>query len=185
VRRRDWRKWAAAALFLCAVGFAYERFGEWRDNRKFPQIGRSVDIGGRSLNLHCAGSGGPAVILDSGGNQPGYSWALVARLLAPEVRVCWYDRAGYGWSDPAPGTHDSERAADDLYRLLHSAGVAPPYILVGHSYDCVDRRNVGSAGRAARLIRLPVGACNSSTDGGSFDSGPPVHRAAFRPRSSG
>jgi len=36
---------------MILAGIAYEQIGERQDRKRFPQIGRSVDIGGRSLNI--------------------------------------------------------------------------------------------------------------------------------------
>jgi pimeloyl-ACP methyl ester carboxylesterase len=123
---------AGALLLLC--GFVYEQVGEWRDRRDFPQVGQLVDIGGRSLNLYCSGTGSPAVVFDSGAGQPGYSWILVQPEVAKVTRACWYDRAGYGWSDPGSGVRASADIADDLHKLLRAAGIQPPYVLAGHSF---------------------------------------------------
>jgi pimeloyl-ACP methyl ester carboxylesterase len=128
------------SVLLVAAGFCYARFGEWRDHKKFPRVGRLVDIGGRSLNLYCSGVGSPAVILDSGGGIPGYGWKLVEPGIAKMTRACWYDRAGYGWSDPAPRARTSADIARDLRKLLHAAGIPPPYVLVGHSLGGFDIR---------------------------------------------
>jgi pimeloyl-ACP methyl ester carboxylesterase len=129
-----------ASVLLTSAGFSYQRFGAWRDHQHFPQVGRLVDVGGRSLNLNCSGFGSPAVIMDSGGGVPGYSWKLVQPGIAQMTRVCWYDRAGYGWSDPAPRTRTAADIARDLEKLLHAAGVPPPYVLVGHSLGGFDVR---------------------------------------------
>jgi pimeloyl-ACP methyl ester carboxylesterase len=136
VRFRQARLQTAATLLLCvlAAGFLYERGGEWRDSRSFPRIGRAVDIGGRSLNIYCAGQGSPTVVMESGGNEPGYIWKLVEQGVSAFTRACWYDRAGYGWSDPAPAPRTTADIADDLHKLLHAAGIAPPYVLAGHSF---------------------------------------------------
>ncbi len=127
------KPYAFGSVLLVAAGFSYERFGEWRDHQRFPQVGRSVDIGGRSLNLYCAGFGSPAVVMDSGAGGPGYGWKLVETGVAKLTRACWYDRAGYGWSDPAPRARSAADIARDLHQLLHAAGIPPPYVLVGHS----------------------------------------------------
>jgi pimeloyl-ACP methyl ester carboxylesterase len=47
--------------------------------------------------------------------------------------VCAYDRAGFGWSEPQPGSRDANSIADQLHGLLRAAKIAPPYILAGHS----------------------------------------------------
>jgi pimeloyl-ACP methyl ester carboxylesterase len=123
-----------AVLLLAAAGFAYEWIRERRDRQQFPQIGRSIDIGGRTLNIFCSGEGRPTVILDSGRGMPGYSWLLVQPAVATFTRACWYDRAGYGWSDPAPAPRDVESLAADLHVLLQVAGEPPPFLVVGHSF---------------------------------------------------
>ena len=122
-----------AALLL--VGITYEQIGERRDRKRFPQVGRSVDIGGRSLNIYCSGEGGPAVILDTGGSAPGYGNLFMQRQVAQFTQACWYDRAGLGWSDPSPVEQTSAAIAEDLHALLHAAGVPPPYVLVGSSFS--------------------------------------------------
>src|SRR5271165_6803328 len=88
-------------LIAAALGFTYEQIGRRQDSQHRFRIGRAVDIGGRSLNIDCSGSGIPAVILESGGGgYGGYGWGEVQAEVAKFTTVCWYDRAGEGWSDP-------------------------------------------------------------------------------------
>ena len=124
---------ALALLTLLTMGAASEGVAERRDRRRFQQIGRSVDIGGRSLNVYCSGEGSPAVVMDSGRGRPGYSWLLVQPRIAGMTRACWYDRAGIGWSDRGPSPRSSDIVARDLHELLRAASIPPPYVLVGHS----------------------------------------------------
>jgi pimeloyl-ACP methyl ester carboxylesterase len=156
---------AAAAIgaggFVIALvsGLLYEQAQRARDREHFPQIGRSVDIGGRMLNIYCAGAGQPTVILESGadwalnsavrdpktifsngGPRPGYSWVSIQRALSIVTTVCWYDRAGSGWSDLGPYPRDSASHARDLHALLRAARVPPPYLLVGESSAALDAR---------------------------------------------
>ena len=49
-------------------------------------------------------------------------------------RVCVYDRAGRGWSDPAATPPDGAQIATDLHTLLNRAHVPGPYVLAGHSF---------------------------------------------------
>jgi pimeloyl-ACP methyl ester carboxylesterase len=127
------KKAGIVALAAASVGAVYERIGEWKDRDRFPIVGRRVDIGGRSLNIFCSGEGGPAVVFESGLGLPGYSWVYVQREVARFTRACWYDRAGYAWSDAGPYPRDSVATSRDLHRLLQAAGVVGPYVLVGHS----------------------------------------------------
>ena len=100
-----------------------------------PVISSPFDVGGRNLFLRCIGSGGPTVILEAGYGDDGTIWAPVQLRLSASVRVCSYDRAGLSRSDPPD--HRPRTATDivaDLHTLLRAADVAPPYVLVGHSY---------------------------------------------------
>ena len=108
------------------LGVTYEQLGRMRDRKRLPQIGRSVDIAGRTLNIFCSGTGGPAVVFESGGDGPGLEWEPVQTQVANFTQACWYDRAGIGWSDPGPFPRTSEAIAGDLHALLHRAGVPAP-----------------------------------------------------------
>ena len=92
-----------------------------------------MDIGGRTLNLYCSGQGTPTVILETGGNSPGYEWLLQQSKMAAFTRACWYDRAGVGWSDPPSSPRTSASIVSDLHEALHRAGVLPPYVMAGGS----------------------------------------------------
>ncbi|HEX4278389.1 MAG TPA: alpha/beta hydrolase [Bryobacteraceae bacterium] len=127
-------------LVFLIVGFDWERIGEWRDGKLHPQAGTSYNIGGRSLNINCAGAGSPAVILETNWGMPGFSWTPVQRAAAAFTRVCWYDRAGAGWSDPGPFPNHSDSVARDLHQLLGAAHIPPPYVLVGHSMGAFHAR---------------------------------------------
>ena len=118
------------AVFALA-GIMYEHVGERTDRARYPQIGRSVDIGGRTLNVDCSGQGQPVVIFEGAGHTAGYAWSAIQAQAAKFTRACWYDRAGYGWSDPAPSPRTFKAIAADLHTLLHAAAVNPPYVLVG------------------------------------------------------
>jgi len=61
-------------------------------------------------------------------------WFLVQPEVAKTTRVCSYDRAGQGWSDPGPEPRDGEHIAQDLHALLQNASIPGPYVLAGHSY---------------------------------------------------
>jgi len=121
----------AAALVL--AGLVFEQIGQRQDRQRYPQIGKSVDIGGRTLNIFCSGEGGPVVVFDTYGHMSGFSWSAVQAEVAKSTRACWYDRAAYGWSEPGPMPRTYQSVASDLHALLHAAAVPPPYVLVGAS----------------------------------------------------
>ena len=92
-----------------------------------------VDVGHRRLNLYCTGSGSPTVVLDSGLGRDMFDWHHVQSRIARHTRVCSYDRAGMGFSDPASSPRNAGAVVSDLHALLHNAGIPPPYVLAGHS----------------------------------------------------
>src|ERR1700723_2725025 len=124
-----------AVVLLC--GIVYEQLGRRADRRRFPQIGNSVDIGGRTLNILCSGAGAPPVIFESGG--PGLEWEAFQPEAATFTQACWYDRAGEGWSDPGPFPRTSNAIAKDLHELLKRAGV-PPYVFAEASFGGLNSR---------------------------------------------
>jgi pimeloyl-ACP methyl ester carboxylesterase len=130
-----WLYLAALALALLAcVGATYQIIGAWRDARRFPQRGKSVQAGPVKLNLDCSGTESPIVILDSGMGVPGVGWIKIQPEVSKFARVCSYDRAGYGWSEPGPEPRTSMEIAKELKALLDAAGEKAPYVLVGHSF---------------------------------------------------
>ncbi|HWE99219.1 MAG TPA: alpha/beta hydrolase [Caulobacteraceae bacterium] len=85
------------------------------------------------MNLRCEGGGSPTVLLDAGWAGDSMAWTRVAALESGRRRVCAVDRAGMGFSDPGPLPRDAAAIARDLGRLLNSAHLHGPFILVGHS----------------------------------------------------
>lgn len=98
-----------------------------------PMPSGMVDVGGYALYHECSGQGSPAVILESGGTGDSSDWAAVIDGLEGTARVCAYDRASLGRSDPVPGPRTFEEMTRDLQVLLEKAHIGGPYILVGWS----------------------------------------------------
>src|SRR3954449_2780231 len=120
-------------LALLTLGGGYEAIG----HATAPTVamgGQLVDVGSYRLHLQCTGSRGPTVVLEPGGGGSAASLGLIAPAVARDSRVCVYDRAGRGWSDPAASPPDGAQIATDLHTLLHRAHVRGPYVLAGHSF---------------------------------------------------
>ena len=99
-----------------------------------PYPGKLVDIGTHRLHVNCVGEGSPTVIIDSGIGGFSLEWSKVQNKLSNDYKVCSYDRAGYGWSDPGPTPRTTARITRELRILLSEAKITGPYILVGHSF---------------------------------------------------
>jgi pimeloyl-ACP methyl ester carboxylesterase len=110
-----------------------------------PGDDRLVDVGGYRLHLKCMGAGSPTVVIEAGLGGSSDGWIKVMPEVAKFTRVCGYDRAGEGKSDPAPrrlthvGTRtyielrNGEDVVRDLHTLLSNANENGPYVIVGHS----------------------------------------------------
>jgi pimeloyl-ACP methyl ester carboxylesterase len=102
-----------------------------------PVRGVKVDVGGYKLQLFCSGQGKPTVVVEAGLGEPAVesgSWDQVVHTVAKTARICLYDRAGLGASDPPPAKpRTSQDIAKDLHHLLINAKEVGPFIFVGHS----------------------------------------------------
>lgn len=125
--------------------------GEWRQAQAFPLVFKravqtepssmklqKVDAGGHGLNLLIGGKRSsdqsPAVILEGGFGTGIASWTTVQAEIAKFAQVVSYDRAGLGQSEPGPKPRTAKQIALELHTALHTAGIKPPYVLVGHSF---------------------------------------------------
>jgi pimeloyl-ACP methyl ester carboxylesterase len=93
-----------------------------------------VDLGTHRLHVLEKGEGPFIVLLEAGLMSTVLSWTGIQHELSKICRVVSYDRAGIGWSDLGPMPRTSGRIVEELHRMLSHAGIAPPYILVGHSF---------------------------------------------------
>ena len=77
----------------------------------------------------------PTVILEHGLDSIGNDWEEVQDAVAQDTQVCFYSRAGMGFSGkPEEPVRTAQDAVDDLTLLLDAADLAGPYVLVGHSF---------------------------------------------------
>lgn len=123
-------------LFLLGSGAATEWILEHGELDAYPPPGRLIDAGGHRLHIQCTGPTGasPTVVLDADSAAFSAVWALIQKEAAKTARVCSYDRAGLGWSEPGPRPRNAATAARELQVLLLHSGETGPYVLVGHSY---------------------------------------------------
>ncbi len=122
----------AAAVVAWVVAAGANAAGEATDPETRP--GRLTTLpDGRRLNFRCSGEGAPTIVLESGFGASSLAWYKVQPVLARRYRVCAYDRAGSGFSDPGPLPRDGAAIAKDLDDGLRAAGIGGPFIVVGHS----------------------------------------------------
>ncbi|OKL63645.1 hypothetical protein UA08_00504 [Talaromyces atroroseus] len=100
-----------------------------------------VSVGTHSLFLSVAGPPRealkPVVLVEAGIADCSNAWPALVRLVSQFARIYTYDRAGWGRSssiDTSTGPRSATAIANEFSALLRAAGVAGPYILLGHSY---------------------------------------------------
>ncbi len=90
------------------------------------------------MHLVCVGptdTGQPTILLESGGGMDYSAWTEILPVMQSTHRLCAYDRAGLGASEPP--AEASRLAADqvaDLRALLDAAGVSGPFVVGSWSY---------------------------------------------------
>jgi pimeloyl-ACP methyl ester carboxylesterase len=156
-----WRWTSRVLVALCGLivlaaiaGTTYQWLATRKDLAATPPPGHLVDIGGYRLHLWCTGDGAPAVILDTGLGGSSAGWGFVQPDVAQFTRVCSYDRAGMGYSDPGPSPRTARRIASELAELLPRSGITGPVVLVGASIGGFNARVFASdhPDRAAGLV---------------------------------
>lgn len=104
-----------------------------------------ADVGGGRLAYQLGGSGNPEVVFERGLESGSASLAAVARQVATFTRVCLYDRARLGTSDPPRAVRTSAHMARELHALLAEARVSGPSVLVGQSIAGLNLRVYAAA----------------------------------------
>lgn len=135
---RPWRKGAERAFLSIIVLLAIALGGSssfnaiklYRARSINPPPGTFYSVYGRKMRINCTGSGSPTLVLEAGSGGDGLVWGGVQPILSKTTRVCSYDRAGLGWSEPRPGTRDADRIAGELHELLRQAKVTGPIVLM-------------------------------------------------------
>lgn len=120
-------------LFFTLVFFNSILFAE-TDSESFHPQGRFINLGLQVMYIDCLGEKTPTVLIDVGLGDASANWLKIAKTLSKNVKVCLYDRAGYGLSDPGSGNRTTAQIVHELNMLLELADISGPYVVVGHSF---------------------------------------------------
>ncbi len=95
-----------------------------------------VDVGGGvSLHVQCVGEGSPMVLMDACLGCLGSSrYRPILSEVGRFTRACGYDRAGAGYSTPAPKPHLARQLVGELRTLLGERDESGGIVLVGHGF---------------------------------------------------
>ena len=122
-------------LYLILAAFNLQ--SEKQKTENFIPLGKIYVVSGKQVHLYCLGNslpGEPTVILEAGTGDNHMTWHGLQQDISRTVQVCSYDRLGYGWSDSSRGPRSVELIAGELFKLLKTAQIQPPYVLAGHSF---------------------------------------------------
>lgn len=103
------------------------------------QIVGKFDVGGHSLHLDCTGSGEPTIVYLHGavwnhGYNPHDRGFTIRDEFDGDNRFCVYDRRNVGLSDKVDAVQHVDDAIGDFRELMSTAGIDPPYVLLGASF---------------------------------------------------
>lgn len=127
-------KWLGIGIIAVLVlGFVFQAVSVEFDKRGYLPPGQLVNVDGHLMHIYCTGEGSPTIVLEAGAYSYSTEWYWVQKQLSRTNRVCSYDRAGYGWSEPVPGSRDGLQLVHELHDMLQTANVPGPYVMAGHS----------------------------------------------------
>ena len=128
------KRFTVFVVTLLLLGVGYQKWGEAHDAKLYPAPGRLVSVGENKLHIWCIGSGSPTVVMISGGGTPAITLYPAQIQIAKFTRVCSYDRAGLGWSEPADQPMDLTAVVAEMEELLSTVRVTGPIVLAPQSF---------------------------------------------------
>jgi pimeloyl-ACP methyl ester carboxylesterase len=124
--------WGLGALLLLLPALWNVAATKWQHAHN-PVPGEFHTVRGKQMHVDCSGTGSPTVVIEAAASASWLAWLGVQRRLSRTTRVCTYDRAGHGWSEPRSRPRDAEAIVAELHALLDAVGVRRPLVLAGHS----------------------------------------------------
>lgn len=123
------KAWVRVA-FVTSVVLASVRLTAAQDTRMVLVEGHGMRVQTVGLNHPTS----PLVVFESGAGTGLATWSTVLADVGRFARAVAYDRAGIGLSEPDGHRPTPQHVAKKLHRLLAEMDLAPPYVLVGHSW---------------------------------------------------
>lgn len=113
----------SVTFLICFTAYSQKRFVTI-DNTK---------IWVNTIGIENRKSGQPVVVFESGLGTPMDNWDRVLTGVSALAPLVTYDRPGIGESEQDNEMPTIKNVSDKLIKILNQLGVAPPYVLVGHS----------------------------------------------------
>ncbi len=93
----------------------------------------STKIWINTIGIENRKKGQPVVVFESGLGTPMDNWDKVLTGVSALAPLVTYDRPGIGESESDNEMPTLKNVSDKLIKILNHLGIAPPYILIGHS----------------------------------------------------
>ena len=141
------RKVIRGILFLLTVPMAamgvfigFHRISLQIERRKFPPIGKLVEVNGHQMHVYSEGEGVETLVFLSGSGTaaPALDFKALYSRLSSRYRIAVVERAGYGFSDTADTPRDIDTVLEETREALTLAGESGPYILFPHSLSGIE-----------------------------------------------
>lgn len=128
----------AAAFIRNILGIVLFPLSLWNlsmnQKNKMTPPGKIVKTEKSSVHIIKSGEGPVTVILEAGLGSLSIDWCQIQPEISKRAKVLSYDRGSYGWSQSTKKYRTALDHVEELKEILVKVDLAPPYLLVGHSY---------------------------------------------------
>lgn len=143
-----------AALVIVVFSFqllaTYQSVSMAVDSHLIPPPGQfyaGSDVYSYQIHFFCDGPPStiftPTILIETDWSSVSYEWSMVTQQLLArrqDIRICRYDRAGYGWSSPGLKPRDAKTQAKELKKIIIDSGEIGPLVLVSNGYGSFIQR---------------------------------------------
>ncbi len=133
--RKVIRIFLLTVVTVLAVLFSFHYAATLYEQERNPAPGVLVSVNGKKMHVYSVGQGKPTFVLLSGGGvgAPVLELNPLLSRFAKAARTVVAEYPGYGWSEDTDAPRTSQAIVEEIRAALKSAGIKPPYVLVGHS----------------------------------------------------
>ena len=95
----------AVPVILCGALYGFHKISLWAESRKYPPVGKMVEVNGHQMHVYGEGDGNGNETLvflsGSGTAAPALDFKALYSRLSDQYHIVVVERAGYGFSETA------------------------------------------------------------------------------------
>lgn len=124
-----------AIVAALVIWFIFSNVMTTYEQKKYPAIGKLVEVDGKSMHVYTKGEGDNTIVLLSGLGTaaPALDFEPLINELAKNNKVVVVESFGYGWSDITNKARTVENIVEETRTALKKLNISGPYILMPHS----------------------------------------------------